>query len=382
MLYLQTKSGKFYFSDAFAGKDFKERMNMEIKVERRAVLKEKPAKGTPLGFGSIFTDHMFIMNYDDGEGWHDPRIVPYGPVELDPAAMCLHYGQEVFEGMKAYRADDGRVLLFRPDRNMARLNSSNDRLCIPPIDEAFAVEAIKKLVEIEKDWIPEEKDSSLYIRPFIFAVDPKLGVHPAHHLLFMVIVSPVGAYYPQGIDPVNIYVENEYVRAVRGGMGYVKTAGNYAASLKAQAEAEKINYTQVLWLDGVERKYIEEVGTMNVFFKIDGEIITPSLDGSTLPGVTRMSSIELLRSWGLKVTERKLSIDEVVAAAKSGKLEEAFGTGTAAVISPIGELRYGDCNMVINNGKIGEIAQKLYDQLTGIQWGRLPDTFGWTVEVR
>ncbi|MGI6269416.1 MAG: branched-chain amino acid aminotransferase [Candidatus Howiella sp.] len=355
---------------------------MEIKVERRAVLKEKPAKGTPLGFGSIFTDHMFIMNYDDGEGWHDPRIVPYGPVELDPAAMCLHYGQEVFEGMKAYRADDGRVLLFRPDRNMARLNSSNDRLCIPPIDEAFAVEAIKKLVEIEKDWIPEEKDSSLYIRPFIFAVDPKLGVHPAHHLLFMVIVSPVGAYYPQGIDPVNIYVENEYVRAVRGGMGYVKTAGNYAASLKAQAEAEKINYTQVLWLDGVERKYIEEVGTMNVFFKIDGEIITPSLDGSTLPGVTRMSSIELLRSWGLKVTERKLSIDEVVAAAKSGKLEEAFGTGTAAVISPIGELRYGDCNMVINNGKIGEIAQKLYDQLTGIQWGRLPDTFGWTVEVR
>lgn len=355
---------------------------MEIKVERRTVLKEKPAKGTPLGFGSIFTDHMFIMNYDEGEGWHDPRIVPYGPVELDPAAMCLHYGQEVFEGMKAYRADDGRVLLFRPDRNMARLNSSNDRLCIPPIDEAFAVEAIKKLVEIEKDWIPEEKDSSLYIRPFIFAVDPKLGVHPAHHLLFMVIVSPVGAYYPQGIDPVNIYVENEYVRAVRGGMGYVKTAGNYAASLKAQAEAEKINYTQVLWLDGVERKYIEEVGTMNVFFKIDGEIITPSLDGSTLPGVTRMSSIELLRSWGLKVTERKLSIDEVVAAAKSGKLEEAFGTGTAAVISPIGELRYGDCNMVINNGKIGEIAQKLYDQLTGIQWGRLPDTFGWTVEVR
>ncbi len=355
---------------------------MEIKVERRAVLKEKPAKGTPLGFGTIFTDYMFIMNYDEGEGWHDPRIVPYGPIELDPAAMCLHYGQEVFEGMKAYRADDGRVLLFRPDRNMARLNSSNDRLCIPLIDEAFAIEAIKKLVDIEKDWIPEEKDSSLYIRPFIFAVDPKLGVHSAHHLLFMVIVSPVGAYYPQGIDPVNIYVENSYVRAVRGGMGYVKTAGNYAASLKAQVEAEKINYTQVLWLDGVERKYIEEVGTMNVFFKIDGEIITPSLDGSTLPGVTRMSSIELLRSWGLKVTERKLAIDEVVEAAKSGKLEEAFGTGTAAVISPIGELRYGDYNMVINNGQIGEVAQKLYDQLTGIQWGRLPDTFGWTVEVK
>lgn len=355
---------------------------MEIKVELAKELKTKPAKGQPLGFGSIFTDHMFVMNYDEGEGWHDARIVPYGPVSLDPAAMCLHYGQEVFEGMKAYRADDGRVLLFRPDRNMARLNSSNERLCIPQIDEKFAIEAVKKLVYIEKDWIPEEKDSSLYIRPFIFAVDPKLGVHPAKHLIFMIILSPVGAYYPQGIDPVNIYVENTYVRAVRGGMGYVKTAGNYAASLKAQDEAEKLNYTQVLWLDGVERKYIEEVGTMNVFFKIDGEIITPSLEGSTLPGVTRMSAIELMRSWGLTVTERKLSIDEVAEAAKAGKLEEAFGTGTAAVISPIGELLYKDYNMVINDGKIGEVSQKLYDQLTGIQWGRIDDPFGWSVEVK
>lgn len=354
---------------------------MEIKVELAEKLKQKPAKGAPLGFGTIFTDHMFIMNYDDGQGWHDARIVPYGPIELDPAAMCLHYGQEVFEGMKAYRADDGRVLLFRPDRNMARLNSSNERLCIPAIDEEFAISAIKKLVGIEKDWIPEEKDSSLYIRPFIFAVDPKLGVHPAKHLLFMIILSPVGAYYPQGIDPVNIYVEHKYVRAVRGGTGFAKTAANYAASLKAQDEAEKINYTQVLWLDGVERKYIEEVGTMNVFFKINGEIITPSLDGSTLPGVTRMSCIDLLRSWGLTVTERKLSIDEVAEAAKNGKLEEAFGTGTAAVISPIGELLYDDYNMVINGGKIGEISQKLYDQLTGIQWGRIPDPFGWSVEV-
>lgn len=355
---------------------------MEIKVELAKELKAKPAKGQPLGFGSIFTDHMFIMNYDEGEGWHNPRIVPYGPVSLDPSAMCLHYGQEVFEGLKAYRADDGRVLLFRPDRNMARLNSSNDRLCIPQIDEEFAIEAVKKLVDIEKDWIPEEKDSSLYIRPFIFATDPKLGVHPAKHLLFMIILSPVGAYYPQGIDPVNIYVEDKYVRAVRGGMGYVKTAGNYAASLKAQADAEKVNYTQVLWLDGVERKYIEEVGTMNVFFKIDGEIVTPDLDGATLPGVTRMSAIELMRSWGLTVTERKLSIDEVSEAAKNGKLEEAFGTGTAAVISPIGELRYGDYNMIINDGKIGEVSQKLYDQLTGIQWGRIPDPFGWSVEVK
>jgi len=356
-------------------------IKMEIKVELTKNPKEKPAEGQALGFGTIFTDHMFIMNYDDGEGWNNPRIVPYAPITLDPSAMCLHYGQEVFEGMKAYRGDDGRVLLFRPDRNMARLNSSNDRLCIPLIDEDFAVEAIKKLVNLEKDWIPDAKDSSLYIRPFIFAVDPKLGVHPAKHLLFMIIMSPVGAYYPQGIDPVSIYVEDKYVRAVRGGMGYVKTAGNYASSLKAQSEAEKQNFTQVLWLDGVERKYIEEVGTMNVFFKIDGEIITPSLDGSTLPGVTRMSSIELLRSWGHTVTERKISIDEVEEAAKSGKLEEAFGTGTAAVISPIGELKYGDYTMVINNNLIGPVSQKLYDQLTGIQWGRVADTFGWSVEV-
>lgn len=354
---------------------------MEIKIERVKNPKPKPDQ-TKLSFGKYMTDHMFIMNYDEGKGWHSPRIVPYAPIPLDPSAMCLHYGQEVFEGLKAYKTDDGRVLLFRPDRNMARLNSSNDRLCIPKIDEAFAVEAIKTLVKIDSDWIPTEKDTSLYIRPFIIAVDPKLGVHPANHLLFIVILSPVGAYYPEGINPVKIYVENKYVRAVRGGMGDVKTAGNYAASLKAQYEAEKINYTQVLWLDGVERKYIEEVGTMNVFFKIDDEIITPSLDGATLPGVTRMSAIELLRDWGYKVTERKLSIDEVADAARNGRLKEAFGTGTAAVISPIGELKYGEENMIINNNKIGEVSQRLYDELTGIQWGRIPDRFGWTVEVK
>ncbi len=355
---------------------------MKISIELTKNPKQKPADQNKLGFGIYSTDHMFSMNYDEGEGWHNPRIVPYGPVELDPFAMCLHYGQEVFEGMKAYLAEDGRVLLFRPDRNMARLNSSNDRLCIPAIDEEFAVEAIKELVKVDKDWIPQTKDASLYIRPFIFATDAKLGVHPAKHLTFMVVLSPVGAYYPQGLNPVNIYVESKYVRAVRGGMGYTKTAGNYAASLKAQAEAEQKNYTQVLWLDGIDRKYIEEVGTMNVFFKIGGEVITPSLDGSTLPGVTRMSVIELLRSKGYTVTERKFSIDEVAEAAKAGKLEEAFGTGTAAVISPIGELLYNDYNMIINNGEIGEVSQMLYDELTGIQWGRKPDVFNWTVEVK
>ena len=355
---------------------------MDIKVTLSENLKEKPAAGAPLGFGQIFTDHMFIMNYDEGQGWHDARIVPYGPLSLDPAAMCLHYGQEVFEGLKAYKTDDDKILLFRPDKNMARLNVSNERLCIPQIDENFAVEAVKKLVEVDKDWIPTDAGTSLYIRPYIFAVDPKLGVHAAQHLLFMIILSPVGAYYPEGLKPVDIYVEDNYVRAVRGGTGFAKTAGNYASSLKAQHEASKEGYAQVLWLDGVERKYIEEVGAMNVFFKIDGEIITPSLDGATLAGVTRMSCIELMRSWGLKVTERELSIDEVMEAARQGKLEEAFGTGTAAVVSPMGKLSYKGEKVIINNSQIGETTQKLYDQLTAIQNGKAVAPQGWVFEVK
>lgn len=353
----------------------------KITIQRTNAPKAKPADESRLGFGQYYTDHMFLMNYDEGKGWHDPRIVPYGPIALDPAAMCLHYGQEVFEGMKAYRCVDGKIRLFRPEKNMARLNVSNDRLCIPPIDEAFAVEAIKELVKVEQDWVPRSEGTSLYIRPFIFAADPHLGVHPAKQLIFCVILSPVGAYYPEGLNPVKIYVEEKYCRAVRGGMGYTKTGGNYAASLKAQDEADKKGYTQVLWLDGVERKYVEEVGTMNVFFVLGDEIVTPELQGSILSGITRMSCIELLKSWGMKVTERKLSIDELVAAYENGTLKEAFGSGTAAVISPIGELRYGDHIMEINYGEIGEISQKLYDNLTGIQWGKVPDTLGWTVEV-
>ena len=353
----------------------------EIRIERTKSPRQKPADSTKLGFGQIFTDHMFIMNYDEGQGWHDPRIVPYGPLELDPAAMCLHYGQEVFEGMKAYRAPDGRVVLFRPEKNMARLNLSNDRLCIPPLDEAFAVEAVKKLVSVEQDWIPEGEGTALYIRPFIIAVDTHVGVHPAHHLLFIIILSPVGAYYPEGINPVRIYVERNYVRAVRGGMGFTKTAGNYAASLKAQDEAEKQGYTQVLWLDGVERKYIEEVGTMNIFFKINGEIVTPALQGSILGGITRMSCIELLRSWGYAVNERPLALAEVEKAARDGVLEEVFGTGTAAVISPVGELKVDDEKIIINKGEIGPVAHRLYDTLTGIQNCRIPDPFGWVVPV-
>ena len=354
----------------------------EIRVQLTKHPKQKPKNESKLGFGSIFSDHMFVMNYDRGKGWHDPRIVPFGNFEMSPAAMCLHYGQSVFEGMKAYRAVDGRILLFRPDRNMARLNSSCDRLCIPLIDEKFLEKAIEKLVSIDRDWIPHADGTSLYLRPFIIGVDPQIGVHPANHLILFVICSPSGAYYPEGLNPVKIYVETKYVRAVRGGMGFAKTAGNYAASLKAQDEAEKQEYTQVLWLDGVERKYIEEVGTMNVFFEIDDEIVTPALQGSILPGVTRMSVIDLLKSWHKKVSERRISIQELADAGKQGRLKEAFGTGTAAVISPIGQLKWGDDIMVINDGKIGPVSQKLYDTLTGIQWGKIPDPFGWTVEVK
>ncbi|MDD4545893.1 MAG: branched-chain amino acid aminotransferase [Oscillospiraceae bacterium] len=353
----------------------------EITIQRTQTPKSKPKDSSGLGFGNYYTDHMFIMNYDSGQGWNNPRIIPYGPLSLDPAAMCLHYGQEVFEGMKAYRAPDGGTVLFRPDKNMARLNISNQRLCIPEIDEEFAVEAIKQLVSIDQDWIPQGEGTSLYIRPFIIAVDPHIGVHPADHLLFIIILSPVGAYYPEGINPVRIYVERNFVRAVRGGMGYVKTAGNYAASLKAQDQADKQGYTQVLWLDGVERKYIEEVGTMNVFFKISGEIVTPSLQGSILGGITRMSCIDLLRSWGYTVNERALSLAEVEQAAENGNLEEAFGTGTAAVISPIGELKVDDKRLIINDNRIGEVAQRLYDTLTGIQNCRIPDPFGWVVRI-
>lgn len=356
-------------------------MSMEIKITKTTSPKAKPDSAN-LGFGKHFTDHMFIMDYTEGQGWHDPRIVPYGPLSLDPSAMIFHYGQGIFEGLKAYKTDDGRVLLFRPDRNMARVNVSNERLCIPAIDEEFAVEAVRTLVNVERDWIPQEKETSLYIRPFIIATDPYLGVKPASNYMFIIILSPSGNYYKEGINPVTIYVESKYVRAVRGGIGFAKTPGNYAASIKSQMEAKEIGYSQVLWLDGVERKYIEEVGTMNVFFVIDGEVLTPELNGSILAGITRASTIELLRSKGYKVTERRISIQEIYDAQAAGKLDEAFGTGTAAVISPIGELNWEDQKITINNGEIGPISHLVYDTITGIQSGRLEDEFNWTVEVK
>jgi branched-chain amino acid aminotransferase len=356
-------------------------MSMQIKIETTKHPKPKPDQNN-LGFGKFFTDHMFLMDFSDEKGWHDLRIIPYQPLALDPATSALHYGQEIFEGMKAYLSSERRILLFRPRKNMERINSSGDRLCIPQIDVDFGVEAIKTLVKLDKDWIPTADGTSLYIRPFMISTDPFLGVRASNTYKFIIILSPVGAYYPQGIAPVKIYVEPEYVRAVRGGTGYAKTAGNYASAMKAQTIAAKKGYVQVLWLDGVERKYVEEVGAMNVFFKVKGEVLTPALEGSILPGITRESVIFLLKHWGMKVSERRISIHELYDSYKKGELEEAFGTGTAAVISPIGELNWNDSRMVINNGKTGELAQKLYDTLIGIQYGRLKDEFGWTVEIK
>ena len=354
---------------------------LDIRIERTTTPKEKPADETKLGFGHIFTDHMFVMNYDTGEGWHDPRIVPFGDISLSPATCCLHYGQEIFEGLKAYRTADGTVQLFRPDENFKRMNISAERMVIPPFDEEFMVEATKTLVKLEEDWVPHTDGASLYIRPFIFATDDYVGVCPADHYLFMIILSPSGAYYSTALDPVKIYVEQKYVRTVRGGTGFAKTAANYAISLKGQDEAHNQDYEQVLWLDGVEQKYIEEVGSMNIFFVIDGEVVTPQLTGSVLSGITRKSAIEICRKQGYKVTERKISIEEVSKAYDDGKLDEVFGTGTAAVISPVGHLKWGDKIMIINDNKIGKVSQMLYDTLTGIQWGKIEDEFGWIVKL-
>ena len=352
----------------------------EIKVTRAATLKEKPESST-LVFGKNMTDHMFLVDYDEGRGWHDPRIVPYGPLQIDPAAKVLHYAEEIFEGLKAYRTADGSIQLFRVMDNIQRMNDSADRLCLPQIPAELAMAGITELVKLEQDWVPREKDTSLYISPFMIGLDAALGVHSSHHVQFIVIVCPVGAYYPEGLNPVKIYIEDEDVRAVKGGTGMAKTGGNYAASLRAGNRAEKKGYTQVLWLDGVHRKYIEEVGAMNVMFKVAGKILTPDLNGSVLPGITRRSCIQLLKDWGYDVEERRISAQELFDAAENGTLEEAWGTGTAAVVSPIGELAEGDKKVTINNNEIGPVTQRLYDELTGIQWGRVADPHNWITKV-
>lgn len=354
--------------------------NYPIQVRLSETKKQKPLSDQ-LEFGRVFTDHMFVADYFEGEGWVDHRIVPYEPLQIDPAATIFHYGQTVFEGLKAYIGKDGKVLLFRPEENMRRMNKSSERLCMPQIDEENALEALKQLITVDKEWIPTTEGTSLYIRPFMVATEPYLGVSPAKKYKFIIILSPVGSYYKEGIHPVKILVENEYVRAVAGGTGTAKTAGNYAAGLRAQEIADRKGYSQVLWLDGVERKYIEEVGSMNVFFKINGEVVTPMLNGSILEGITRKSILELIRYWDIPVSERRISIEEVYEAHRSGTLEEAFGTGTAAVVSPIGELNWRDEKIIVNNGETGELSKKLYDVLTGIQTGELEDPFGWVTEV-
>ena len=354
---------------------------MEIKITKTTSPKTKPAPGQPLGFGKIFTDHMFVMDYTEGKGWHDARIVPYQNLSLAPSAMVFHYGQEMFEGLKAYKGVDGNVYLFRPDMNAKRTNNTNERLVIPQLPVEDFVEAVRAVVDVDRDWVPTDPGTSLYIRPFIIATDEFLGVAPSKTYLFIIILSPSGAYYESGLEPVGIWIEDEYVRAVKGGMGFAKTGGNYAASLIAQVKAHDDGYSQVLWLDGVERKYIEEVGSMNIMFKIAGKVVTPMLNGSILPGITRDSILTVCRDWGYEVEERRISVDELVAAAKDGTLEEVWGTGTAAVVSPVNKLRYEDDVMLIGDGGIGELTQKLYDELTGIQWGKLEDKRGWRVTV-
>ncbi|MDR1481477.1 MAG: branched-chain amino acid aminotransferase [Synergistaceae bacterium] len=357
---------------------------MEIRIEKTQHPKKRPSDDEILNipFGKVFSDHMFMMDYKEGKGWHNARIVPYGPLSLEPSACCLHYGQLIFEGLKAYKTADGSIVMFRPDQNMARMNNSCDRMCIPQIDEKEVTKAIAKLVEIEEAWVPSAPSTSLYIRPFILADEAFLGIHPSGSFLFVVILSPVGPYYKGGLEPVKIYVETNYARAVKGGTGFAKCAGNYAGSLKSQAEAEEKGYSQVLWLDGTERKYIEEVGAMNVFFVIDDTVVTPELNGSILSGITRKSVIEVVKSWNMPISERRISIDDLICAYESGKLREVFGAGTAAVISPIGELKYKDTVMSINGGKIGQISQRLYDEITGIQTCTREDKFGWIYKVK
>ena len=359
-------------------------MEYKFPVTKTQTPKEKPDQ-TSLGFGKYYTDHMFIMEYDEGEGWHDGRIVPYGPISLDPAATTLHYGQMTFEGMKAYRNPEGGINLFRPDMNAKRMIKSNERLCIPPIDEDLFVAAVKALVDVERDWVPSVPGTSLYIRPFIISPEVSMAVHPASQYLFIIILTPVAAYY-EGNDKElhgsRIWVEEEFIRAAVGGTGFAKCGGNYSCGMIAATEAKKQGCEEVLWLDAKEHRYVEEVGTSNAFFMIGDTVITSSLTGSILPGVTRDSTLQLLKKWGIKVEERRLLLSEVLEAAENGTLTEAWATGTACVISPIGLLRYRGTDYPINGEKVGALSQKLYDTLYGMQTGiREPEMEGWVVTL-
>ena len=356
-------------------------MKIQITQVDPAQLKPKPSDESKLGFGDIFTDHMFAMDYESEKGWVNPRIEPYGSISIDPAAMGIHYGQEIFEGLKAYRAKDGGVYMFRAKENFERFNRSAKRVCMAEVDIDLAMEGMKKLILLDKEWIPGNSGTALYIRPTMLATEPHLGVRPSNTYLFFIIIGPVGAYYKEGLNPVKIYVEDFYIRAAVGGTGEAKTAGNYAASLLAAEKAKAKGFTQVLWLDAAEHKYVEEVGTMNMFFVIDEEVITPPLTGSILSGITRDSTIRIVKDWGIKVSERSLSIDEVIRAAKDGSLKEAFGTGTAAVISPVGQITYEGEDHIIAGGKMGRLSQRLYDEIVAIQYGEKEDPYGWVERI-
>jgi branched-chain amino acid aminotransferase len=355
---------------------------MEITVVHAspAERKQKPADESALGFGRIFTDHFFTLQYHDDRGWHDAKVEPYRLLQLDPTAMCLHYGQEIFEGMKAYRGADG-IYLFRPKDNINRMNVSAERLCMPVVDPEVFMAGLLELLEVDRDWIPHGEGTSMYIRPTMIATEAALGVHPADSYLFFIVLCPVGAYYPEGFGPTKIYVTEEYCRSVRGGVGYCKAAGNYAASLYASKVAKEMGYTQVLWLDAVERKYVEEVGTSNIFFVIDGELVTPPLTGALLGGITRDSVIKMARHWNVTVSERLITIDEIIAAQADGRLQEVFASGTAAVVSPVGQIYYRGHEYVINGGGIGQLTEKLYYEIQDIQYGRKDDPFGWRIKI-
>ena len=353
----------------------------EIKITKTENPKAKYTDESSLGFGKVFTDHMFIIEYTEGKGWHDARIEPYHPFSIDPAATVLHYGQEIFEGLKAYRRDDGHIQLFRPEENAQRMNNSAERVCMPTLDVEYQVKAMKMLVEVEKDWVPHKSGTSLYLRPTMIGLGNALGVHPAKHYYYYIICAASGSYYKNGMAPVRIRIEDYYVRAVRGGIGAAKTGGNYAASLLAGELAAKDGFDQVLWLDGRENKYVQEVGAMNMFFVMDGKLFTAPIEDCILPGITRKSIMQLAEDKGIEVVVRPIEVAELFEAYEQGRLTEAFGTGTAAVISPVGKLRYKDDVMTINNNEIGPLSQKLYDTITGLQWGKIEDTFGFVVNV-
>ena len=356
-------------------------LDIEVKLIEESKKKKRDYKESELGFGKYQSDHMFIMDYEKDSGWKDPRIVPYQPVVLDPAALNFHYGQTIFEGLKAYRGKDDGIYLFRYRDNIKRMNKSAARMCMPQVDEDIIAEAIKQLVLIDKDWIPKSHGTSLYIRPVMIGTEAALGVRPSAVYIFYIIVGPVGSYYAEGMNPIKIYVSDKYVRAVKGGIGEAKAGGNYAASLYAAAEASKAGYSQVLWLDAIERKYVEEVGAMNIFFYFKDKLVTPSLSGSILPGITRDSVIKIVKTWGIDCEERMLDIDEVIDGIKQGTLKEVFGSGTAAIISPVGRLFYKGEDYTVSDGGIGELTQKLYDEIMGYQYGEKKESYGWVERI-